>query len=283
MLMLYRVLALLMGFWMAPVVADTLSTPSGLVTQAMVYGESSKPLALVFIHGKGSEPDKPDYKSLYSKLNDAGYQVIAPRMPWAGEHWTGTLSQAMEVIDAAVELAAKSGRKVVVGGHSYGGMAAILYRPANPPAAIVGRFMLAPAGMIDLAKKSQDAVAPAIAEAKRMIAEGHSQEATRFSVTNVGKGNRVFTDTLIATPEVMLSYHDVAVFPSTRAALAQIHQPVFWAVGEGDPIPYNRQPLYGFIPAASMNVYRELPGGHVDMLGQAAEPLVDWLGKLGAR
>ena len=281
--MLHRVLIMLFCLCIAPASADTLSTPSGLVTQAMVYGESSKPLAVVFIHGKGSEPDKPDYKSLYAKLNEAGYQVIAPRMPWAGEHWTGSLSQAMEVIDAAVDLAAKSGRKVVVGGHSYGGMAAILYRPANPPAAMVGRFMLAPAGMIDLAKKSQDAVAPAIAEAKQMLAEGRSQETTRFSVTNVGKGNRVFTDTLMATPEVMLSYHDVAVFPSTRAALAQIRQPVFWAVGEGDPIPYNRQPLYGLIPADAMNVYRELPGGHVDMLGQAAEPLVDWLDKLGSR
>jgi pimeloyl-ACP methyl ester carboxylesterase len=220
---------------------------------------------------------------LYSKLNDAGYQVIAPRMPWAGEHWTGTVSQAMEVIDAAVDLAAKSGRKVVVGGHSYGGMAAILYRPANPPASVAGRFMLAPAGMIDLSRKSQEAVAPAVAQAKQMIAEGRSQESARFAVTNVGKGNRVFTDTLIATPEVMLSYHDVATFPGTRDALARIRQPVFWAVGEGDPIPYNRRPLFELIPADAMSVYLELPGGHVDMLGQAAEPLVNWLGKLGAR
>ena len=278
----------MLAFWPVsstarPALADTLSTPSGLVTQAMVYGESSKPLALVFIHGKGSEPDKSDYKSLYAKLNEAGYQVIAPRMPWAGEHWTGSLSQAMEVIDAAVDLAAKSGRKVVVGGHSYGGMAAILYRPANPPASVVGRFMLAPAGMIDLAKKSQAAVEPALAQAKQMIAEGKAQETARFSVTNVGKGNRVFTDTLIATPEVMLSYHDAAVFPSTRDALAQIRQPVFWAVGENDPIPYNRKPLYDLIPEEGMSAYLELPGGHVDMLGQVAEPLVGWLGKLGSR
>ena len=281
--MLHRMLILLFCFAIAPVSADPLSTPSGVSTQANVYGEPGKPLVLVFIHGKGSEPDKPDYKSLYAKLNDAGYQVIAPRMPWAGEHWTGNLSQAMEVIDAAVDLAAKSGRKAVVGGHSYGGMAAILYRPANPPGSVVGRFMLAPAGMIDLSRKSQEAVVPAVAQAKQMIAEGKSQETASFSVTNVGKGNRVFTDTLIATPEVMLSYHDVAVFPSTRDALAHIRQPVFWAVGEGDPIPYNRKPLFDLIPVDAMSVYLELPGGHVDMLGQAAEPLVDWLGKLGAR
>ena len=281
--MLHHVLIMLICLCIAPASADTLSTPSGLITQAHVYGEPSKPLVLVFIHGKGSEPDKPDYKSLYSKLNDAGYQVIAPRMPWAGEQWTGSLSQAMEVIDAAVDLVAKSGRKVVVGGHSYGGMAAILYRPANPPTSVVGRFMLAPAGMIDLAKKSQAAVEPALAQAKQMIAEGKAQETARFSVTNVGKGNRVFTDTLIATPEVMLSYHDAAVFPSTRDALAQIRQPVFWAVGENDPIPYNRKSLYDVMPVDGMSAYLELPGGHVDMLGQVAEPLVDWLGKLGSR
>lgn len=281
--MLHRVLIMLICLCIAPASADTLSTPSGLITQGHVYGEPGKPLALVFIHGKGSEPDKPDYKSLYSKLNDAGYQVIAPRMPWAGEQWTGSLSQAMEVIDAAVGLVAKSGRKVVVGGHSYGGMAAILYRPANPPASVVGRFMLAPAGMIDLAKKSQAAVEPALAQARQMIAEGKALETARFSVTNVGKGNRVFTDTLIATPEVMLSYHDAAVFPSTRDALAQIRQPVFWAVGENDPVPYNRKPLYDVMPVDGMSAYLELPGGHVDMLGQVAEPLVDWLAKLGSR
>lgn len=281
--MLHRMLILLICLCTAPALADTLSTPSGLSTQANIYGEPAKPLALVFIHGKGSEPDKPDYKALYARLNDAGYQVVAPRMPWAGEHWTGSLSQAMEVIDAAVALAAGSGRKVVVAGHSYGGMAAILYRPANPPPSVAGRVMLAPAGMIDLSRKSQEAVASAIAQAKQMIADGRSQESARFAVTNVGKGNRVFTDTLIATPAVMLSYHDVAVFPSTRDALAQIRQPVFWAVGEADPIPYNRRPLYSLVPADEMNVYLELPGGHVDMLGQAAEPLVDWLGKLGSR
>ena len=281
--MLHRVLILLICFCIAPASADPLSTPSGLSTEANVYGESNKPIALVFIHGKGSAPDKPDYRALYSKLNAAGYQVIAPRMPWAGEHWNGSLSQAMEVIDAAVERAAKSGRKVVVGGHSYGGMAAILYRPSNPPASVVGRFMLAPAGMIDLSRKSQDAVAPAIVKAKQMVAEGRSQESARFAVTNVGKGNRVFTDTVIATPEVMLSYHDVAVFPSTGEALAQIRQPVFWAVGVDDPIQYNRKPLYDLIPAAEMNSYLAVPGGHVDMLGQAADPLVAWLGKLGSQ
>lgn len=281
--MLHRVLIMLFCLCIAPASADTLSSPSGLVTQANVYGEPSKPLTLVYIHGKGAEPDKSDYKSLYSKLNEAGYQVIAPRMPWAGEHWTGSLSQAMEVIDAAVNLAAMSGRKVVVGGHSYGGMASILYRPANPSAAVVGRYMLAPAGMIDLSRKSQEAVAPALIQAKQMLAEGRSQESARFSVTNVGKGNRVFTDTLIATPEVMLSYHDVAVFPNTRVALAQIRQPVFWAVGENDPIPYNRKPLYDLIQVDGMNAYLELPGGHVDMLGQVAEPLADWLGRLGSR
>lgn len=280
--MLHRVLILLMCF-IAPVSADTLSTPSGLSTQAHVYGESSKPLALVFIHGKGSEPDKPDYKSLYSTLNDAGYQVIAPRMPWAGEQWSGTMSQAMEVIDAAVDLAARPGRKVVVGGHSYGGMAAIVYRPANAPAAVVGRIMLAPGGMIDLSTKMQAAVAPAVAEARQMIAEGRAQETARFSVTNVGKGNRVVVDTLISTPAVMLSYHDVAVFPATRQALAQIHQPVFWAVGANDPIPYNRKPLYDLVPDDAMQTYLELPGGHVDMLGQVAAPLIDWLDRLGSR
>jgi pimeloyl-ACP methyl ester carboxylesterase len=281
--MLHRVLTMLFCLCIAPVSADTLSTPSGLITQAHVYGEPGKPLAVVFIHGKGSEPDKPDYKSLYSNLNDAGYQVIAPRMPWAGEQWTGTLSQAMEVIDAAVGLVAKSGRKVVVGGHSYGGMAAILYRPANPPPSVVGRFMLVPAGMVDLSEKMQRALAPSLARAKQMVAEGRSQETERFSVTNVGKGNRVFIDTLIATPEVMLSYHDAAVFPSTRDALGQIRQPVFWAVGENDPIPYNRKPLYDVLPVGEKSAYLELPGGHVDMLGHVAEPLVDWLGKLGSR
>ena len=280
--MLHRLLILLFCLCIAPASADTLNTPSGLSTQASIYGEAGKPLVLVFIHGKGSEPDKPDYKSLYAKLNGAGYQVIAPRMPWAGEHWSGTLSQAMEVIDAAVNLGASSGRKVLVGGHSYGGMAAILYRPGNPPATVAGRFMLAPGGMIDLARKSQAAVAAAVARAKQMVAEGKSQETARFAVTNVGKGNQVFTDTLIATPEVMLSYHDVAVFPGTRDALAQIRQPVFWAVGEGDPIPYNRKPLYDLVPVDARSVYLELPGGHVDMLGQAAEPLVEWLNKLGS-
>lgn len=280
--MLQRLLILLACLCTATSWAASLSTPSGLTTQASLYGEPGKGLALVFIHGKGSDPDKPDYQALYAKLNAAGYAVVAPRMPWAGEHWTGTLAQAMEVVDAAVALAAQSGGRVVVGGHSYGGMAAILYRPAGPPTAVVGRFMLAPAGMIDLARKSQDAVAPAVAQAKQMLAEGRGDETARFSVTNVGKANRTFTDTLIATPAVLLSYHDAATFPDTHAALGQIRQPVFWAVGERDPLPYNRRALFERLPANDRSTYLELPGGHVDMLEHAAAPLTAWLGTLGA-
>lgn len=260
--------------------AEPLTTPSGLTTSLTVYGEAKKPVVLIFMHGKGSEPDKPDYRALYSRLNDAGYQVIAPRMPWAGEQWTGSLQQALELVDAAVVRVEKSGKQAVVAGHSYGGMGAILYRPSNAPSSVSGRVMLAAGGMIDLFPRLNEKLVEEVARARQMLTEGKAGQTERFSVTNIGKGNKVFIDTLIATPEIMLSYHDPSTFPNTKAALAQITQPVFWAIGSKDGITYNRKPLFDLLPPRPENAYAELPAGHVDLLERVAEPLIEWLDKL---
>jgi alpha-beta hydrolase superfamily lysophospholipase len=47
-------------------------------------------------------------------------------------------------LDALVELAVQDGRKVIVGGHSMGGLLTVLYRAQNLPKAVVDVMSMMP-------------------------------------------------------------------------------------------------------------------------------------------
>lgn len=260
--------------------AMTLETPSGYVSEVTIYSAQGniRPVTIVFLHGKSAAPDKPWLTSLYSTLNQSGYRVIAPQMPWG--KWDGTLQQGFEVIDAAVQAAAKDGHKVVVAGHSAGGLGVILYRPVDPPKALVGKVMLAVGHILDTASPAfQSKFDEPVRLARELKAMGKGKETERFTAVNT-KGKKRYEETLITTPEIFLSYHDLETFPSTTAALTQTRVPVFWAIANQDTIGNNKRPTFNLIPERPENVYLEVEADHNTMTDRSAEELIKWLDKL---
>lgn len=260
--------------------AMTLKTPSGYVSEVTIHSAQGdiRPVTIVFLHGKSAAPDKPWLTSLYSTLNQSGYRVMAPQMPWG--KWDGTLQQGLEVVDAAVQAAAKDGHKVVVAGHSAGGLGVILYRPTDPPKALVGKVMLAVGHILDTASPAfQSIFAEPVRSARELKAAGKGKETERFTAVNT-KGKKRYEETLITTPEIFLSYHDLETFPSTTAALKQTRVPVFWAIANHDTIGNNKRPTYNFIPERPENVYLEVEADHNTMTDRSAEDLIKWLNKL---
>lgn len=268
------------AFFGTAVNAMTLETPSGYVSEATIHSAQGniRPVTIVFLHGKSAAPDMPWLTSLYSTLNQSGYRVIAPQMPWG--KWDGTLQQGFEVIDAAVQAAAKDGHKVVVAGHSAGGLGVILYRPVDPPKALAGKVMLAVGHILDTASPAfQSQFDEPVRLAREFKAMGKGKEPGRFTAVNT-KGKKRYEETLTTTPEIFLSYHDLETFPSTTAALSQTRIPVFWAIANQDTIGNNKRPTFNHIPERPENVYLEVEADHNTMTDRSAEDLIKWLDKL---
>lgn len=264
--------------------ALTLNTPSGYVSEATVYsagGNIIRPVTIVFLHGKSAPADASWLTSLYSTLNGTGYRVIAPQMPWG--KWDGTLQQGLEVIDAAVQTAAKDGHMVVVAGHSAGGLGVILYRPSDPPTALVGKAMFDVGHLLDTSSpKFQAQYDEPVMLARQLKTAGKGKETDRFTAVNT-KGTKRYEETLVTTPEIFLSYHDLETFPSTNAALGQTRIPVFWAIAKRSTIGNNKRPTFDQIPERKENVFLEVDADHNTMTDRSAEEFIKWLDQLSSK
>lgn len=264
--------------------AVTLNTPSGYVSEATIYsadGNNIRPVTIVFLHGKSAPADAPWLTILYSALNGVGYRVIAPQMPWG--KWDGTLQQGLEVIDAAIQTAAKDGHKVVLAGHSAGGLGVIVYRPSNPPSELIGKASFDVGHLLDTASPGfQAQYDEPVRLAHQLIAEGKGKETDRFTAINT-KGTKRYEETLVTTPEIFLSYHDLETFPSTNSALGQTRIPVFWAIAKRSTIGNNKRPTFDRIPNRQENLFLVVDGDHNTMVDRSAEEFIKWLDQLSSQ
>lgn len=83
---------------------------------------ASKP-TILFLHGAYHPP--ACYRSLITKIEAAGLEVITPRLASLGKDASGTLEDDLSVVHAAAGLLIESGKDVVIVAHSYGGFVAM--------------------------------------------------------------------------------------------------------------------------------------------------------------
>ena len=262
-----------------------MTTATGYRVEYGVYGAGGRePIALIFMHGKNSRHDGRVMIRLADKIAAEGFRVYLPRMPWSQE-WDGTHQDATAALDALVALAAKDGKKAVVGGQSMGAMFSLVYRPADPPAAVVGKVLTSPGQMLDLIPLGTPfwkSITPSLEQAKALEAAGKGKERVRLTSTNT-MGAQSFEESYNITPEIFLSFHDLARFPSVKAALAVTTVPVFWAVGTRDPIPNAKRRSFEMIPAHPKSAYFDFEGeDHNSAMLAAVDKIVPWLKALSA-
>lgn len=268
-----------------PAGADTLTTATGYRLTYNIYGASGRePVALIFMHGKGSRHDARGLVRLADKIAYEGYRVYLPLMPF-GSDWDGTHQDATAALDALVALAVRDGKKVVVGGQSMGAMFSLVYRPADPPA-VVGKVLTSPGHLLDLIPSSApfwNTLKPSLERAKELEAAGKNKERANFGGFDT-RGTQMIQETLDATPEVYLSFHDPARLPSVKAGLAATTVPVFWAVGTRDPIPNAKRRSFEMMPPHPKSAYFELEGeDHNSAMLAAVDRIVVWLKALSAQ
>lgn len=236
------------------------------------------PLAIVFLHGKNGSHRAPNMRAFGERMAAAGITALLPSMPWS-RAWNGTVDDARAAVDALAAASAQAGKRVVVGGLSVGATFSMVYRPADPPAGVVAKAFINPGGLLDLIPPNSPfwrSVGGEVERAKQLEAQGQGKVAAPFAGANA-VGENLVGENYTMTPEVYLSFHDPARFPSVRAALGATRLPVFWTSGSRDPTQNAKRRTFEMLPRNPVSVYAEPDGDHNSAFLPAVDPLLAWL------
>ena len=233
-------------------------------------------VGIVLLHGKGSTslPRSPMGK-LKVALEDAGFMVVAPDMPWSRDRsFDKDHAAAMAEIDAAVAgLRADGATRIVVGGHSIGAGAAIAYGATRT--GLAGIMAIAPGHFPDV-KGFQNLVGHDYRRALGMIAAGKGDEEGDFA--DVNQGHQISWS---MTAKAYLSWFDPEgpAAMSLNATRLKPDTPLLWMAGEKDRLAMRRGRGYVFTkaPAHPKNAYIVVKGGHRVTPQKGEAEIIDWL------
>jgi len=230
-------------------------------------------LGVVLLHGKNGAPDK-HITELAEALRQAGYLVATPEMPWSKRRgYDADFLAALAEIDAAVrDLRALGAARVVVGGHSLGGNAALAYAARFP--GLAGVICLAAAHTPDLGRPREVAT-ESVARAKAMVAAGRGGETGRFADINMGKPSD-----MVVSAQTYLTYYDpegAAAMPLS-AAMIKTPLPILWVAGGRDPLS-KPGPAHAFdhAPAHPQSRYVVVDADHLGTPRAAIPLALEWL------
>jgi pimeloyl-ACP methyl ester carboxylesterase len=233
-------------------------------------------LGIVMMHGKTGRPDFAIVQ-VAEQMEKAGFLVERPTMCWAGSRiYDRALLDCMADVDAAIARLRKRGATaIVVGGHSLGGLGALVYGSQHD--GLAGIIALAPAPGPRYA--SNPVVTAGTQRARALIAAGHGDDATTFQDTNTGPRGQV-TIQVRATPNIFLSFTDMSGPANLAADAAAAKAPVLWVSGTADPSQLPRAAGFDRVPANPLNRYLQIAAGHMDTPDAAASAVVAWLKEL---
>lgn len=248
--------------------------PAGPIVLPAASGMATT--TVILLHGKQSSPVGP-VSRLFTGLNAANFDVVAPYLPWGGNTWTGTLCEGLVYLNELVEAEGAKGRNVVLAGHSMGGVHALIYGAIPLSSAVKAIIPIAPGHFPHLSKKIQSDTASSIARARQLVASGMGDVLDTFTTRNLGKAVDIS-----ATPRAYLSYHALNEFPDIRQVLPLQVLPVLWIGGRDDSLTtvMNYASLSGRIRSANSR-YQLLDGDHFTVLDNSVGPMSAWLAGVG--
>lgn len=232
-------------------------------------------IGLVLMHGKLSTPSKP-FSTLETKLEAGGILVDTPEMPWsAGRRYDKSYEQAMEEIAASIKrLRDRGASRIVVGGHSMGAAAALIYGARHP----VDGLLLLAAGHHPQSSSLQERFGASVARARELAAAGKGNDKEEFNDFDVSQTPPLFTIT--TTPRIYLSYFDPNGFANTLVAAGKIPTtvPVLWVDGtnENPGLKGYGQKIYGAI-SSSASKRIEVTATHTTVPRDASAEVLAWL------
>jgi len=234
---------------------------------------ASAETGIVVLHGKGGKNlGKAPTKILARVLEEKGFLVAAPDMPWQADRiFDKTLDEAMTEIDGIVaDLKSRGADKIVIAGHSLGANVAIAYGARRE--GLAGIAAMAPGHVPEV---WGGRIAGDLARAREMVAAGKGGEKADFDDFNQGR-----TTTYSLTANIYLSWYDPdgdAVIPKNAAKLKP-GTPLLWIVGEQDRMA-ERGETYAFAkaPPHPKSSYQVIGGGHKATPKKGRKEILQWL------
>ncbi len=257
-----------------PVQADFTIDAAGFNADVTTHeaGDAGASIGIIFIPGKAGNPEAGYLSSFYRKLNRAGYEVIAPVMPW--RNWDADRRQAMAVINSLMAYYAGKGNKVVLAGHSMGAMLAMHYAADQPADNLLAVVAIAPGHLIHQSGLFKRSTEESIQRARAMQAAGEGDETGEFTDINQGQ---VLTRTM--TANTYLSFFDRQQVRSIKAVLPDMQVPLLWLAGEDDRLTEKLRMAEIFRHARQDGVsrYELLPGSHKGIMRHAPAAMTMWI------
>lgn len=253
-------------------------TDSGFTTEAWMYEvkENRKKSTVVYLHGKGGNPET-EYSSWFiEKMGDAGYTVIAPLMPWSEKRrYEGTREQGLEVIDQIAAM--YSDRQIVVIGHSMGGMAVLQYGHKGTADNIAGLIAVAPGHDPNVSGKIRSRTASEAQEACQKMLNGEGKARNNYPDR---RGKKEYT--ISATAEYFCTYYSINQYPDSRDIGNEIKVPTLIVAGDSDPLTkvYSMNKMYERLPENPLNQYKLLSGEHKSVLYNNVGEISSWIDSL---
>ena len=261
--------------------------PSGLTpefTPAAVPTMTS----VIMLHGKTATPLDAYLTTLYTALSVAGYDVVAPYLPWRDASWDGSMCEVMNYIDLLIQQEAARGHAVIVAGHSMGAAHALIYAVTSPATEVKAIVVLAPGHFPQLEMPLltvyfpivADSINSSIARAESMVESGIGDTIDTFDTLLPDLNNPLLP--ISATANDYLSYHALDQYPDVIDVLPPIKLPVLWLAGADDELTdlYNMAMLATLITSPNSN-YLIVPGDHTSMVTSTGMPVSIWLTTLG--
>ena len=228
---------------------------------------ASARIGVVMLHGNGSwggqfEPMVPIFKA-------AGFGFEAPDMCWADiRQYDRSAMDCMDEVDKAIaKLKADGYDQIVVGGHSLGGINALLYAANHK--GLVGVIAFAPS--LEPGRSNQD---PTVQWARGLVAQGLGDKRIDFPTTGI--------NSIYSYPSAWLTYFAPESLLYANDLVPQISAPLLWVVGSDDPGQADAPHYYAKAPSTPLNQFITVKADHFATPDVATPQMMDWLNSLQA-
>jgi esterase/lipase len=239
--------------------------------------EGADKVGVVLMHGEQGAPGRV-IDGLGARLDKAGYLVSRPDMCWSARRsYEADFSACLDVLDdAIVKLRNVGATRIVVGGFSLGGAAAIAYGAAHPD--LLGVFALAPAHDA-AAMAASSSVRESVGKAAALVAQGRADQEADFEDVAIGPSG-TYANEIATTPNIYLSFFGPDSPVRIAPNVAKLKIPLFWAASPGDPTQATAKADFARAPANDLNRFVEVAGSHQATPEAASGAVLEWLGNL---
>ena len=246
-----------------------------VIATAILPAAAFERIGIVLLHGKTGMPSQ--FTVLAADLQDLGFPVETPEMCWSARRiYDRSFTDCMKDVDAAIDrLKADGITRIVVAGHSLGGIGALGYGATHD--GLAGIIALAPDGD-PTAWGRIPTIAKSLKTARAAVAAGNGDTVATYRDVVLGRAYPVE-----ATAADFISFFGPDSPGALSRTLPALKAPLLWVAGTRDSGQRNAKALFARVPNSPLNRFVNVKAGHMGTPAAAFDAMYKWLSELEAQ